>query len=80
MLQARFGAPGDAVLDLFRDRGYRMFALNDDRLEERTTLVEACPGRTTSSSTPARPPNSPTASSRPGWQRSERLQIGPFRL
>ncbi len=43
MLQARFGASGDAVLDLFRDRGYRMFALNGDRLEERTTLVEGLP-------------------------------------
>jgi hypothetical protein len=43
MLKARFGASGEAVLDLFRDRGYRMFALNGDRLEERTTLVEGLP-------------------------------------
>ena len=43
MLQARFGASGEAVLDLFRDRGYRMFALNGGRLEERTTLVEGLP-------------------------------------
>lgn len=43
MLQARFGASGEAVLDIFRDRGYRMFALNGDRLEERTTLVEDLP-------------------------------------
>ena len=43
MLQARFGASGEAVLDLFRDRGYRMFALSDGRLEERTTLVEGLP-------------------------------------
>jgi FkbM family methyltransferase len=43
MLKARFGASGEAVLDLFRDRGYRMFALNGDRLEERTTLVEDLP-------------------------------------
>jgi len=43
MLKARFGASGEAVLDLFRDRGYRMFALNRDRLEERTTLVEGLP-------------------------------------
>jgi len=43
MLQARFGASGEAVLDLFRDRGYRMFALNGDRLEERTTLVADVP-------------------------------------
>lgn len=43
MLEARFGATGDAVLDIFRDRGYRMFALSGDRLEERTTLVEGVP-------------------------------------
>lgn len=43
MLEARFGASGEAVLDLFRERGYRMFALNGDRLEERTTLVEGLP-------------------------------------
>ena len=43
MLQARFGGSGEAVLNLFRDRGYRMFALNGDRLEERTTLVEGLP-------------------------------------
>lgn len=43
MLQARFGSSGDAVLDLFRDRGYRMFALADGRLEERTTLVPDLP-------------------------------------
>ena len=43
MLQARFGGSGEAVLDLFRTRGYRMFALNGERLEERTTLVEGLP-------------------------------------
>jgi FkbM family methyltransferase len=43
MLQARFGGSGEAVVQLFRDRGYRMFALNGDRLEERTTLVEGVP-------------------------------------
>jgi FkbM family methyltransferase len=43
MLQARFGGSGEAVLDLFRTRGYRMFALNGDRLEERTTLVPDLP-------------------------------------
>ena len=43
MLQARFGGSGEAVVRLFRDRGYRMFALNGDRLEERTTLVEGVP-------------------------------------
>lgn len=43
MLEARFGASGDAVLEIFRERGYRMFALNGDRLEERTDLVEGVP-------------------------------------
>ncbi|MBL8773265.1 MAG: FkbM family methyltransferase [Phenylobacterium sp.] len=43
MLAERFDASGDAVLDVFRDRGYRMFALDGDRLEERTTLVEGLP-------------------------------------
>jgi FkbM family methyltransferase len=43
MLQARFGGSGEAVLELFRVRGYRMFALNGDRLEERTSLVEGVP-------------------------------------
>jgi FkbM family methyltransferase len=43
MLQARFGGSGEAVVALFRRRGYRMFALNGDRLEERTTLVEGLP-------------------------------------
>jgi FkbM family methyltransferase len=35
MLEARFGAGAEAVVDLFRRRGYRMFALNGNRLEER---------------------------------------------
>ncbi|MDZ4372557.1 MAG: FkbM family methyltransferase [Phenylobacterium sp.] len=43
MLQARFGASGEDVLEIFRRLGYRMFALNGDRLEERTTLVEGLP-------------------------------------
>ena len=43
MLQARFGGSGEAVLKLFLDRGYRMFALDGGRLEERTTLVEDLP-------------------------------------
>ena len=34
---------GEAVLDLFLGRGYRMFALNSGRLEERTTLVADLP-------------------------------------
>jgi FkbM family methyltransferase len=43
MLQARFGGSAEQVVALFRDRGYRMFALNGDRLEERTTVVEDLP-------------------------------------
>lgn len=43
MLQARFGGSGEAVLRIFEKLGYRMFALNGDRLEERTTLVEGVP-------------------------------------
>ncbi|WP_331587428.1 FkbM family methyltransferase [Phenylobacterium sp.] len=34
MLEARFGGTAEQVIDLFRGRGYRMFALNGDRLEE----------------------------------------------
>jgi FkbM family methyltransferase len=43
MLQARFSGSAEAVLNLFSSRGYRMFALNGDRLEERTTVVEDLP-------------------------------------
>jgi FkbM family methyltransferase len=43
MLQARFGGSGEAVVDLFLKRGYRMFALDGARLEERTTLVADLP-------------------------------------
>jgi hypothetical protein len=43
MLQARFGGSGEAVLQIFEKLGYRMFALNGDRLEERTTLVDGLP-------------------------------------
>ena len=39
MLAERFGGSADAVVDIFRSRGYRMFALNGDRLEERTTVL-----------------------------------------
>lgn len=38
MLETRFGGSAQAVLDIFQSRGYRMFALNGDRLEERTTV------------------------------------------
>jgi FkbM family methyltransferase len=39
MLEARFGAGAEAVVDLFKARGYRMFALNGNRLEERWDAV-----------------------------------------
>jgi len=40
MLAARFGGTAQAVVELFTGRGYRMFALNGDRLEERWEVVE----------------------------------------
>ncbi len=43
MLATRFGGSAEAVVALFRDRGYRMFALAGDRLEERTAVVEGLP-------------------------------------
>lgn len=43
MLSARFGASGEEVLEIFRSRGYRMFALNGDHIEARETLVEGVP-------------------------------------
>jgi FkbM family methyltransferase len=39
MLAARFGGTAEQVVALFTDRGYRMFALNGDRLEERFEVV-----------------------------------------
>ncbi|WP_395671607.1 FkbM family methyltransferase [Phenylobacterium sp.] len=40
MLAERFGGTAEAVVELFRSRGYRMFALDGDRLEERQ---DVCP-------------------------------------
>jgi FkbM family methyltransferase len=40
MLAARFGGSAEAVVEFFRSRGYRMFALDGHRLEERTSVVE----------------------------------------
>jgi FkbM family methyltransferase len=37
MLEARFGGTAAEVVELFRARGYRMFTLNGQRLEERDT-------------------------------------------
>jgi hypothetical protein len=38
MLEGRFGGTAEGVLEFFLSRGYRMFALNADRLEERSTV------------------------------------------
>ncbi|HEY0435627.1 MAG TPA: FkbM family methyltransferase [Phenylobacterium sp.] len=43
MLEARFGATAEAVVALFLSRGYRMFALNGNRLEERQDAVSDAP-------------------------------------
>jgi FkbM family methyltransferase len=43
MLAERFGGSAEAVVEMFKARGYRMFALNGDRLEERTAVVEGVP-------------------------------------
>jgi FkbM family methyltransferase len=43
MLATRFGGSAEAVVSLFTDRGYRMFALNGDRLEERFDTVSDKP-------------------------------------
>ncbi|HVI34248.1 FkbM family methyltransferase [Phenylobacterium sp.] len=43
MLAARFGGTAEAVVELFRSRGYRMFALDGGRLEERDTVVPDLP-------------------------------------
>ncbi|MFN3523983.1 MAG: FkbM family methyltransferase [Phenylobacterium sp.] len=38
MLKDRFGGSAQAVVEMFQSRGYRMFALNGDRLEERAEV------------------------------------------
>jgi len=43
MLSARFDGDAAQVVALFLARGYRMFALNGDRLEERFGVVEDAP-------------------------------------
>ena len=43
MLRGRFGGSGEEVVELFRSRGYRMFALDGSRLEERNDLVSGAP-------------------------------------
>lgn len=43
MLESRFGGSAQAVVELFMSRGYRMFAVNGDRLEERTEVEPDLP-------------------------------------
>lgn len=43
MLESRFGGSADSVVDLFRSRGYRMFAVNGDRLEECESVTPGLP-------------------------------------
>lgn len=43
MLRARFGGSAEAVADVFQSRGYRMFALNGDRLEECLSVATDLP-------------------------------------
>lgn len=59
MLQARFGGSAEEVVELFRSRGYRMFALNGDRLEERTTAVPDLPWKDYFFIHPSRAPRLP---------------------
>lgn len=59
MLEARFGGSAEAVVDMFRSRGYRMFALNGDRLEERTTVVPNLPWKDYFFVHPSRAPKLP---------------------
>jgi FkbM family methyltransferase len=59
MLEARFGGSAEAVVEMFRSRGYRMFALNGDRLEERTTVVPNLPWKDYFFVHPSRAPKLP---------------------
>jgi FkbM family methyltransferase len=43
MLSSRFDGSAEAVVAIFARRGYRMFALHDDVLEERASVVEGLP-------------------------------------
>jgi FkbM family methyltransferase len=45
MLHAQFGGSADQVLGFFRERGYRMFVVEEDRLEERDQLDTSLPWR-----------------------------------
>ncbi|WP_304169798.1 FkbM family methyltransferase [Phenylobacterium aquaticum] len=59
MLTSRFGGSAEAVVEMFRSRGYRMFALNGDRLEERTTVVPELPWKDYFFVHPSRAPKLP---------------------
>jgi len=59
MLAARFGGSAEAVVEMFKARGYRMFALNGDRLEERTTVVDDLPWKDYFFVHPSRAPKLP---------------------
>ncbi len=59
MLAERFGGSADEVVELFRSRGYRMFALNGDRLEERTTVLPGVPWKDYFFVHPSRAPRLP---------------------
>jgi FkbM family methyltransferase len=43
MLRERFGGSAEEIVARFLARGYRMFALNDEGLEERTSVVPGLP-------------------------------------
>jgi FkbM family methyltransferase len=43
MLEGRFGGSAEAVVEMFRSRGYRMFAVEGDRLEERSVVESTLP-------------------------------------
>jgi FkbM family methyltransferase len=59
MLEGRFGGSAEEVVQLFRSRGYRMFALNGDRLEERMEVVPDLPWKDYFFVHPSRAPRLP---------------------
>jgi FkbM family methyltransferase len=59
MLEGRFGGSADAVVELFRSRGYRMFAVDGDRLEERTAVATDVPWKDYFVVHPSRAPRLP---------------------
>jgi FkbM family methyltransferase len=59
MLAERFGGSAEAVVAMFRDRGYRMFALDGDRLEEREEVCRDVPWKDYFFIHPSRAPDLP---------------------